>query len=121
MSKPLRHMSIDPVTGEVIPAQVIMPFNFSIDGKKVNIEDYVVDGKLDLERVPRELLQLVAARIPNQGHNSMMAVEIVGFTPNWLGDAMIVPSAITGQMGSDFDVDKLFTYQVLPLQVSYLQ
>lgn len=111
MSKPLRHMQIDEVTGEVIPAQVIMPFNFIVDGKRVNIQDYLVDGKLDTERVPRELLQLVAARIPNQGHNSMMAIEIVGFTPDWMGDAMIVPSAITGQMGSDFDVDKLFTYQ----------
>lgn len=111
MSKPLRHMQIDEVTGEVIPAQVIMPFNFMIDGKKVDIREYVIDGKLDLERIPRELLQLVGARIPNQGHNSMMAIEIVGFTPDWMGDAMIVPSAITGQMGSDFDVDKLFTYQ----------
>ena len=111
MSKPLRHMQIDEVTGEVIPAQVIMPFNFMIDGKKVDIREYVIDGKLDLERIPRELLQLVGARIPNQGHNSMMAIEIVGFTPDWMGDAMIVPSAITGQMGSDFDVDKLYTYQ----------
>ena len=111
MSQPLRHMSINETTGEVIPAQVIMPFNFHIDGKKLSIKEFIKDGKIDLEKIPKELLQLVAARIPNQGHNSMMAIEIVGFTPDWLGDAMIVPSAITGQMGSDFDVDKLFTYQ----------
>jgi hypothetical protein len=112
LDEPLNHMRIDE-EGNVLPAQVIAPFNFHINGVKQSITDFLVPGtnKLDMSRVPKELLQLVGARIPNQGHNSMIPIEIVGFTPDWMGDLMIVPGAITGQMGSDFDVDKLFTYQ----------
>lgn len=98
--------------GKVLPAQVIAPFNFVINGVRQKITDYMTpEGTLDMDRVPAELLHLVGARIPNQGHNSMLPIEIVGFMPDWLGDLMLVPSPITGQMGSDFDVDKLYTYQ----------
>jgi len=116
-STPLKTMEVLE-DGTVIPAQVIAPFTFTIQdetGKWVpaNIKDYLLeDGKtLDMKKVPVELLQLVGARIPNQGHNSMLAIEIVGFTPASMGDLMIVPSAITKQMGADFDVDKLYTYK----------
>ena len=113
LSEPLRAQRLDPKTGKVLPAEVIAPFNFVINGKRLSLKDFMKEGtnELDMERVPQELLQQVVARIPNQGHNSMMAVEVVGFTPDWLGDLILVPSAITGQMGSDFDVDKLFAYQ----------
>lgn len=113
---PLRHQQL--VDGKVIPAQVILPFNFFLeDGTRANIQDYtntdpITEKKtIDFTKVPRELLQLIGARIPNQGHNSMIALEIVGFTHESMGDLMIVPSAITGQMGSDFDVDKIYTYK----------
>jgi len=111
LSEPLRIQRIE--NGVVKPAEVIAPFNFVVNGKRLKITDFMKEGtnELDMERVPQELLHQVCARIPNQGHNSMMAVEIVGFTPEWLGDLMLVPSAITEQMGSDFDVDKLFAYQ----------
>lgn len=112
-SEPLKHMHVDEKTGKVQPAQVFAPFNFFIDGKKAKVEDFLIPGsrQLDMTRVPKELLQLVGARIPNQGHNSMVAIEIVGFVPDELGDLLIVPAAITEQMGSDFDVDKLYTYK----------
>ena len=115
-SQPLRHMQV--VDGVVKPAQVLAPFNFygkDAEGNdiKYKITDFLKEGtnELDTDRVPKEFLQLIGARIPNQGHNSMIAMEIVGFVPDWMGDTLIVPSAITGQMGSDFDVDKLFTYK----------
>ena len=115
-SQPLRHMEV--VDGVVKPAQVLAPFNFygkDADGNdiKYKVTDFLKEGtnELDTDRVPKEFLQLVGARIPNQGHNSMIAMEIVGFVPDWMGDTIIVPSAITRQMGSDFDVDKLFTYK----------
>ena len=112
--------------GETLPAQVLAPFNFFVkgpDGKKIkaSIDDYLMvegdDGyvngqkRLNPAKVPNELLELVGARIPNQGHSSMIPIQIVGFVPNALGDLLIVPSDITRQMGSDFDVDKLFTYK----------
>lgn len=102
--------------GTIKAAQVIMPFNFTkADGSKAKVEDYMVekDGKryLDTTKVPKELIQMIGARIPNQGHNSMLPIEVVGFLPAEMGDLIIVPSAITKQMGADFDVDKLYTYK----------
>ena len=40
----------------------------------------------------------------------MSAVEIVGFLPEAMGDLVLAPRDFTKQMGSDFDVDKLYTY-----------
>ncbi|WP_291392932.1 hypothetical protein [Acinetobacter sp.] len=111
--EPLKHMRIEIENGKEVvkPAQVLMPFHFFINGVKQKITDYIVDGKLDTSKLPEEFLQAIGARIPNQGHSSMIAMEVVGFLPEMLGDLIIVPSAITGQMGSDFDVDKLYVYR----------
>lgn len=105
----------------VRPAQVIVPFDFSYEDKSGNtihadISDYTITDEngrktLDTSKIPIELLQMIAARIPNQGHNSMMAVEIVGFMPKGVQNLILVPSAVPGQMGSDFDVDKLYMYR----------
>lgn len=92
------------------PAELIAPWRF-----KGKLENFLIEGPdgrkvLDTSRLPPELLESVTARIPNQGHNSMLPVRIVGFTPPNMGDLVIVPAAITKQMGSDFDVDKLYAY-----------
>ena len=96
-------------------AQLLVPFYFlDASGKKLNIKDYIteVDGKtvIDTDKIDPELLRMIGARIPNQGHSSMLPIEIAGFLPESMGDLIIVPDEITKQMGSDFDVDKLFTY-----------
>lgn len=110
---PLKTMREGP-DGKILPAQVIAPFNFTDnDGNDYDIKDFLIEGtnRLDMIRVPQALLQLFGARIPNQGHNSMLAMEIVAFVPKEMGDIVIVPAAITKQMGADFDVDKLYTYK----------
>jgi hypothetical protein len=101
--------------GNVQPAQVLVGFNyFNNKGERLNIEDFIIEenGKkmLDTTKLPAELFQLIGARIPNQGHSSMLPIEIVGFLPQNMGDMIVVPAAITKQMGADFDVDKLYTY-----------
>lgn len=101
---------MEKTNGKVSAAQVLVPFNFFSD-KKLKIEDYMTDGVIDSAKLPPEVLQMIGARIPNQGHNSMLAIEIVGFLPEEMGDMIIVPNGITKQMGSDFDVDKLYVYQ----------
>ena len=111
---PLKTLRIE--DGIVKPAQILVPFNFfRSDGSRLNVMDFAreEDGRLvlDTEKVPLALLQMVGARIPNQGHNSMLPVEVVGFVPDNMGDLVVVPSAITKQMGADFDVDKLYTYK----------
>lgn len=107
--KTIRHEN-----GEVKAAQVLVPWHFV--GKGMDISKFITTDEngqqiIDPEKLPPEFLQMIGARIPNQGHSSMLPIEIVGFLPEEMADTIIVPAAITKQMGSDFDVDKLYTYQ----------
>lgn len=88
-------------------AQVILPWKFQAEIKKFLVPE---TNTLDMTKVDKELLQIIGARIPNQGHSSQLSIQIVGFLPKLMGDLIIVPGEITKQMGSDFDVDKLYTY-----------
>lgn len=108
--------------GKMLPAQAIAPWKMRLapdenyeDGKILNIEDYIIekDGKkfIDGNKVPSEARQLFGMRIPNQGPNSQSWIEIVGFLPEISGDLIIATRDYVVQMGSDFDVDKLYTYQ----------
>lgn len=58
----------------------------------------------------KKLLEGIGFRIPTQEMNSLEAFVIKGFLPDYLGDTVVVPEAITTKAGSDFDVDKLQTY-----------
>jgi len=102
------------------PAEVLLPFNFTIKGKdgqdeSVNAKDYAKfeneKWTIDYDKIPKELTEHIAFRIPTQKHNSMLPIKVVGFLPANMGDTIVVPAAITKQMGSDFDVDKLYTYR----------
>jgi hypothetical protein len=109
--KTLRHEN-----GEVKPAQILVPFSFFNGSKKLNIKDFIHPDEngyqvIDHSKLPADFLEMVLARIPNQGHSSMLFSEVVGFLPDEMADTIVVPAAITKQMGSDFDVDKLYTYQ----------
>jgi hypothetical protein len=106
---------------EIKPAQIVMPMYFidpriDHDGHAARVDhaDYMVqkDGKtyLDTSKIDPELLQFNGFRIPFQGHNSAMWFEIVGFLPEHYGDMIIVPGEIAAEMGSDYDVDKLYGY-----------
>lgn len=110
---PLKTMRPDPENpGKVLPGQIIIPFNFfDASGKKLDIKDFTTGNVIDPDKLPPELLQMIAGRVPNQSHSSMLAVEVVGFTPSNMGDIAFVPAAIVKQMGADFDVDKLYTYK----------
>ncbi len=93
--------------------QVILPWKF-----KENIKDYVKDGMLDMDMMDESLLKAFGMRIPNQGPNSTAAIEIVGFFPPAAGDLLVAPADFVTQMGSDFDIDKLFTYMYHYVKVS---
>jgi hypothetical protein len=98
--------------GTVTPAEILVPFHFFQDGQKMVITEFLLeDGTLDMSRLPLEVLEMVGIRIPTSKHNTMLPMKIVGFLPDNMGDAIIVPPGITTQMGSDFDVDKLFVYR----------
>ena len=115
-TKGLQPMRYDRASGKILPAQIMIPFKFRNErGEILNLDEFITidkDGRklLDTDKIPEKLLQLFGFRIPTQERNSMAAVEIVGFLPEAMGDLMLAPRDFTKQMGSDFDVDKLYTY-----------
>lgn len=99
----------------VTPAQVLVSQYIRDEkGNLIDLSQFVTekDGVkiLDTSKFDADLLQLVASRIPNQSHPSTLPIEVVGFLPSYMENSIVVPDGITGQMGSDFDVDKLFAY-----------
>lgn len=103
----------DPETGEILPAQILLPLKFT--DKKGNFIDpktLIIKGtnKIDQTKLPDELRENFVFRIPTQLQQSMAYVEVVGFLPQAMGDLVIAPKDFVVQMGSDFDVDKLYNY-----------
>lgn len=102
--------------GKVVGAQVIVSQYLKDDkGNLIDLSQFIITDEngrkiLDTSSFDDNMFQMVASRIPNQSHPSMLPIEVVGFLPSNMQNAIIVPDGITGQMGSDFDVDKLFTY-----------
>ena len=63
---------------------------------------------LPLEDIDPEALKMIGYRIPTEGKSSMAPMKVIGFLPNAMGSSIIVPDEFIVQMGSDFDIDKLF-------------
>lgn len=103
------------IKAEVRGSQILVPWKFRDgSGKMLNINDFMVekDGikTIDTSKLSKDVLDMFGFRIPNQGPNSKAIVEVVGFTPYYMGDLIIASKDFTKQMGSDFDVDKLYVY-----------
>lgn len=97
--------------GSISYAEVLIPFKFwDNKGNLLNISDFIdEEGFIDNDKISPELLEIFGFRIPTQGLNSMSAIKIVGFTPADMGDIVIASRDFITQMGSDFDIDKLYT------------
>ena len=63
---------------------------------------------LPLEDIDAEALKMIGYRIPTEGKSSMAPMRVIGFLPNAMGSSIVVPDEFIVQMGSDFDIDKLF-------------
>lgn len=96
--------------GVVTKAEVVMSFPLRDNkGKKLDINKFIgKDGLIDMDLISPEVLESIGFRIPTQGLNSMSAIKIIGFLPPGYEDIVIAPKEFIAQMGSDFDVDKLF-------------
>lgn len=68
-------------------------------------------GTVNPTEVDPELLKLIGYRIPTQGYSSMSMIEVVGFLPDYVGDLVIAPKEFITQMGSDFDIDKIYIHK----------
>ena len=97
-------------------SQILVPWKFrNGKGEILDMNQFIkTDEKgnkyLDTDKIDPEILEMFGFRIPNQGPNSKAFVEVVGFLPWYMGDLVIATKDFTKQMGSDFDVDKLYTY-----------
>ena len=114
--KPMRIETVvteEGVSEVVQPAQIIIPNKMRLpNGKLIDFTKYIdkKTNRIDLSKLPEGALEGMGFRIPTQGYNSMAFVEVVGFLPEYMGDIVIAPRSFITQMGSDFDVDKLYEY-----------
>lgn len=65
---------------------------------------------VDITKLDPRLLRAVGFRIPTQGMNFIENIIVKGFLKSEEGDTIVVPSALVGKSGSDFDIDKLNIY-----------
>jgi len=107
-------------------AQILVASKFrDNDGKLIDLLELDKDGKnykyviktdkgfqLNEKMFDKQLLDMITFRIPTSGHMSGSKVTIAGFLPAQNGDLIITPKNFTKQMGQDFDVDKLSSYQL---------
>ena len=98
------------VSQDAKPNQIIMPWKYR---SKIP----VVDGVVKAEDLPAEMLQAIAYRIPGQKKASSAAFEIVGFLPKSYGDTLIVPEELIGQIGQDYDIDKMYGFLFEPTEI----
>lgn len=87
--------------GVINAMQVMVPHHFKeLMGLNPDINDGMFDARL---------FQLIGFRIPTETLASIEFIEVVGFLPEGY-TSVVVPSAIVGKSGSDFDIDKLTLY-----------
>ena len=112
---------LDPSKTSLDHDEILVPFKFrDLDGNLLDLKDFIDEsGKLDTKKVPKDVLRILGFRIPNQGKNSMLSIKIAGFLPTYMGDLVIASKDLTKQMGSDFDVDKLYMYMYNTLYNKY--
>ena len=67
---------------------------------------------LDVNRLPEELRNFVAYRIPTEAKYSMFPCRIKGFLPYNTGTSIMMPNELTSISDADFDSDKM--YVMLP-------
>lgn len=98
--------------GQMVSAEILIPFKFwDNKGKALSLNQFInEEGTIDLTKLPEDLLEIFGYRIPTSGVNLMSNLKIVGFLPEGYGDIVIAPADFIEQMGSDFDVDKLYTH-----------
>jgi hypothetical protein len=95
---------------KVEPMEVYLPHWFGDKFRKLGKTDDEIIEMINSDKKSQSILEGIGFRIPTQELNSMEVFKVKGFLPREAGDTIVVPSEITKKAGSDFDVDKLYTY-----------
>jgi hypothetical protein len=92
----------------------------SLNGKKSEFVEVLLpatykeiinqDGSIDVENIDPKSLEMLGYRIPTEGKYSTVVMKVVGFLPESMGTAVVLPDEWVGQSGSDFDIDSLYVY-----------
>lgn len=111
--------------------QVKLSINFFADilekAKKEGVKGYDFNNFEDQRRFILDNKELFALsyRVPTQGQNSTIPVEIVDLFPSQRGGIISFPAGITALTGSDFDIDKMFlarpNYEIVKGRVKKVQ
>jgi len=86
-------------------------YNSLSSAEQANFEEVVFPAQVLMTRGQFNQRQVVGYRIPTQDLNSMSAMEVVGYLPEYMADLLIAPKDFVIQMGSDFDIDKLYVHR----------
>ena len=77
--------------------------------KREGIDLNNFEGKRKFVLKYQDQLMSLVYRVPTQGQNSTMPIEIVDVLPATQGGIIMLPTTLTALTGADFDIDKLFT------------
>ncbi len=62
------------------------------------------------DKVSEKLFKLIGYRIPSQNYHSISTLTVVDFLPDYYGDTIMCYKEIYALMGSDNDIDALYTF-----------
>lgn len=113
-SSELKMYGKDPETGITTPMEILAPYTLidKVNKSRIlrNLPPLSDEEMLKHLNKNPKLLQGIGFRIPTQATSSVDFFVIKDFLPRIMGNAVVVPSALTKKTGSDFDIDKLNTY-----------
>lgn len=111
--------------------QVKLSINFFADilkqAKEAEVKGYDFNNFEDQRRFILDNKELFALsyRVPTQGQNSTIPVEIVDLFSSQRGGIISFPAGITALTGSDFDIDKMFlarpNYEIVKGRIKKIQ
>lgn len=84
----------------------VLPKEYLLQQAKKNNTTYFEEAREFI--LHNKDLAVLSYRIPTQGMNSTLPIEIVDVLPENVGDTIVLPAELTKLTGADFDVDKMY-------------
>ena len=95
---------VDAKVHKLAYAEVILPMSIHKTISAYANKDGFIDDE-SFAKIPDELKEVIAYRIPTEDKNSVMRLKVIGFHP--FSDNIILPDEFVVITGGDFDIDKM--------------